>query len=119
MRFVRWVPWPSPVLALLLLVKHGTLLKAYWAGEEIYVNVTLTVGFRRGDREFEEGLFSNLHVDEEGIQLDVLRTTYSSNVGSDFIRWVRQAQRACTARWAQAFPVRLGAVEPSRNAPSS
>jgi len=45
----------------------------------IEVNVGLSVGFRRDEDNYEEGLFMGLHVE---ITLDELNTTYSSDVGS-------------------------------------
>jgi hypothetical protein len=55
------------------------------AGDGAYVeiNVELSVGFRRGDRDFEEGVFAGIRVNSEEIVLDELNTTYSSDVGSD------------------------------------
>ena len=52
-------------------------------GDEIEVSVGLDVGFRRGDDEFEEGVFACLRVDDEGIDLSVLSTRYEKSVGSD------------------------------------
>jgi hypothetical protein len=49
----------------------------------IEVNVGLSVDFRRGDENYEEGLFMGLRVNNEEITLDELNTTYSSDVGSD------------------------------------
>jgi hypothetical protein len=47
------------------------------------VNVGLTVGFRHGDTEFMEGIFTCIRVNANEIVLDELHTTYSSDVGSD------------------------------------
>jgi hypothetical protein len=52
-------------------------------GQTIDVNVGLSVGFRRGDREFNEGLFMCFRINDEEIILDELNTTYSIDVGSD------------------------------------
>jgi hypothetical protein len=47
------------------------------------VNVLVSVGFRRGNEQFEEGLFMDLRINNEEIILDELITSYSSAVGSD------------------------------------
>lgn len=47
------------------------------------VNVEVSVGFRAGSDHFEEGVFCVLRVSDEEVRLDMLRTTYSSDVGSD------------------------------------
>jgi hypothetical protein len=52
-------------------------------GETIDVNVEVTAGFRRGDREFSEGLFMDLRINEYEIVLDQLNTSYSLGVGGD------------------------------------
>lgn len=52
-------------------------------GQTVDVNVGLSVGFRRGDQNFEEGLFICFRINNEEIVLDELNTTYSSDVGSD------------------------------------
>jgi len=52
-------------------------------GHEIDINVSLDIGFKRGDRDFEEGLFVCLRINSEEIILNELNTTYSSDVGSD------------------------------------
>jgi hypothetical protein len=53
------------------------------AGGNIDVSVGLDVGFRRGNESFEEGLFICFHISEVEITLSELRTTYSTNIGSD------------------------------------
>lgn len=50
-------------------------------GGTVDVNVGVTVGFRRGDREFSEGLFMGLRINEYEIVLDQLNTSYSSGIG--------------------------------------
>ena len=45
--------------------------------------VGLTIGFRRGDADFNEGLYVNIQIDDEGIVLDELNTRYEAGVGSD------------------------------------
>ena len=50
---------------------------------EVCVLVELTVGFRRGDRDFSEGCFLGLRVGPDGIVLDELNTTFASGAGSD------------------------------------
>jgi hypothetical protein len=51
--------------------------------EAIEVNVGLSVGFRRGDEDLEEGLFVCFRINWEEIILGELNTTYSRAVGSD------------------------------------
>ena len=51
--------------------------------DKIDINVSLDIGFRRGDRDFEEGLFVCLRINSEEIILNELNTTYSSDIGSD------------------------------------
>lgn len=51
--------------------------------DQIDINVGLDIGFRRGDRDFEEGLFVCLRINSEEIILNELNTTYSSDIGSD------------------------------------
>ena len=53
------------------------------AGEPVVINVGISVGFRRGDRDSQEGLFACLRIDWEEIVLDELHTTYESGIGSD------------------------------------
>lgn len=46
--------------------------------------LNISVGFRRGDRDFSEGLFLNLRINDDGkIILDELNTSYSSDIGSN------------------------------------
>jgi hypothetical protein len=52
-------------------------------GCEVDVDVGLSVGFRRGSSDFEEGLFMCFRINDEVIILDELNTTYSANIGSD------------------------------------
>jgi hypothetical protein len=56
-------------------------------GRTVDVNVGLSIGFRRGDRDeeglFEEGLFMCFRINNEEIILDELNTSYSSDTGSD------------------------------------
>jgi hypothetical protein len=75
------------------LAQHGTDLIALGealnavedilGGRSVDVNVGLEVGFRRGDSELKEGLFLGFRINDEGIILDELNTTCSSDVGSD------------------------------------
>lgn len=68
------------------LIALGEVLKAIEqisVGEEVDEDVELSVGFRRGDQDFEEGLYINLRINDNEIILDELNTTYSSDVGSD------------------------------------
>lgn len=58
-------------------------LESIQEGEFVEINTELTLGMRRGDREFEEGLFLSIRVNEEEIVLDRMVTTYSREVGSD------------------------------------
>jgi hypothetical protein len=51
-------------------------------GRSVEVNVGLSVGFRRNDRDFEEGLFMCLRINDDEVILDELNTTYSA-FGSD------------------------------------
>ena len=51
--------------------------------QAIDINVGLDIGFKRGDRDFEEGLFVCLRINSEEMILNELNTTYSSDVGSD------------------------------------
>lgn len=52
-------------------------------GETVEVNVGLTVGFRRGDQNFEEGLFACFRINDEEIVLEELNTRYEPGIGSD------------------------------------
>jgi len=52
-------------------------------GDEIEVNVGLSVGFRVRDGDFEEGIFMCLRINEYKLNLDELTTTYSRAIGSD------------------------------------
>jgi hypothetical protein len=52
-------------------------------GQAVEVDVGLSVGFRRGNRDFEEGLFMCCRINDDEIVLDELNTSYSSGVGSD------------------------------------
>jgi hypothetical protein len=47
------------------------------------VSVGVDIGFRFGDRDFEEGRFLCFRLSDEGIRFDELYTTYSSAVGGD------------------------------------
>jgi hypothetical protein len=58
-------------------------IEAIVDGRQVDVNIGLSVGFRRGDQKFEEGLFMCLRINDEGIVLDELNTSYSADVGSD------------------------------------
>jgi hypothetical protein len=53
------------------------------SSSDIEVNVGLETGFRRGNDDFEEGLFVCLRINDEEIVLDELHTTYSKDVGGD------------------------------------
>ncbi len=50
---------------------------------EIEVNVGLSVGFRAGDGDFEDGTFMCLRINADKLNLDELTTTYSRAIGSD------------------------------------
>jgi hypothetical protein len=58
-------------------------------GRSVDVNVGLSVGFRREERDLEDGLFTEeglfmcFRINDVEIILDELNTTYSSDVGSD------------------------------------
>jgi flavin-binding protein dodecin len=68
------------------LIAIGEVLDAFERierGEEVEVNVGLDVGFRRGDRDFQEGLYACLRIDREGVDLSEVNTSYSSDAGSD------------------------------------
>jgi len=52
-------------------------------GDPIEINVGLMIGFRRGDADFEEGLFACFRINEEEVELWELNTTYSKDIGSD------------------------------------
>jgi hypothetical protein len=52
-------------------------------GESVNVNVRISVGFRRGDTDFKEGLIAGVRINWDEIVFDELTTTYSSDVGSD------------------------------------
>lgn len=62
-------------------------------GQSVDVDVGLSVGFRRGDSDYEEGLFMCARINADNVMLDELNTTYSSDRGSDhFTRvyaWLR------------------------------
>lgn len=51
---------------------------------EIGVNLSITIGYRRGTTDFAEGRYACLTMNwEDGIVLDELVTSYSSDIGSD------------------------------------
>ena len=52
-------------------------------GTPVDVNVHVSLGFRRGDENFEEGLFICFRVNEEEIVLDELHTRYEKPIGGD------------------------------------
>jgi hypothetical protein len=52
-------------------------------GQSVDVDVGLSVGFRRGNDKFEEGLLMCCRVNNEELLFDELKTTWSSDVGSD------------------------------------
>lgn len=52
-------------------------------GSEVDVNVSLSLGFRSGDKDFKEGLFVGCRINGEEIVLDELNTSYASDYGSD------------------------------------
>jgi len=58
-------------------------IESILASERFDVNVGLTVGFRRGESDFEEGLMAVLKISPDQIVLDELNTTYTSERGSD------------------------------------
>lgn len=79
-------------------------------GEEVGVNVGLDVGYRRGDRSFEEGLFVCFRINSEEIILDELHSSYSSDVGSDHFTETYATLSPCGGfdnvgvdRWLAAF----------------
>jgi hypothetical protein len=51
-------------------------LESIQDGESAEINTELTLGVRHGDREFEEGLFLSIRVNEQEIILDRMITTY-------------------------------------------
>jgi len=68
------------------LIAIGEVLDAFEhieRGDEVKIIVSLDVGFRRGGRDFQEGLYACLRIDPEGVDLSELNTSYSSDVGSD------------------------------------
>ena len=58
-------------------------LELIMEGDEPDVCVTITIGFRRGEKDFEEGIFCNFYIADDRIRLDIMHTTYTSRVGSD------------------------------------
>jgi hypothetical protein len=48
------------------------------------VIIGLDIGYRAGDAETAEGFFTGFRIDQHEIVLDVTRTTYSSDTGSDW-----------------------------------
>ena len=52
-------------------------------GSDIEVNVGLDTGFRRGDKNFEEGLFICFRINCDEIVLDELHTSYTAEIGGD------------------------------------
>jgi len=58
-------------------------IESILASESFDVRVGLTIGFRRGDSEFEEGHMAFLRINSNEIVLDELNTTYSAESGSD------------------------------------
>jgi hypothetical protein len=52
-------------------------------GNPVETNVGLTVGFRRGDKDYREGLYIGFRINQDELTLDELNTTYSSDFGSD------------------------------------
>ncbi len=58
-------------------------LQAIVAGEDVEVNVELTLGFRSGGDDVREGVFLSVRVNDEAIVLDRMTTSWGSDVGSD------------------------------------
>lgn len=52
-------------------------------GDDIEVNVGISLGVRDGDETFQEGRSVDFRIDWEGIVLDELNTSYEAGVGSD------------------------------------
>jgi hypothetical protein len=48
------------------------------------VIIGLDIGYRAGDAETAEGFFTGVRIDQHEIVLNVTRTTYSSDTGSDW-----------------------------------
>ena len=48
------------------------------------VIIGLDIGYRAGDAETAEGFFTGFRIDQHEIVLDVTRTTYSGDIGSDW-----------------------------------
>ena len=78
-----FVPMANSSSALIAIGEAWESIERMKEGDDIEVSVGLDVGFRRGDNEFEEGLFACFRVDYDGIDLSVLRTRYEKLVGSD------------------------------------
>ena len=81
--------WELPRLArsggdLIAIGEALEALEALGEGGEIEVAIDLDVGFRRGDRAFEEGLFICFQITEDEIVLNELHTTYTAETGSDW-----------------------------------
>jgi hypothetical protein len=53
------------------------------SSEVVDVNVGLTIEFRQGDPDFQEGRFVAIRINADEIILDELNTTFSSDTGSD------------------------------------
>ena len=59
-------------------------LQAMADGDEIEVAFDLDVGFRRGDRTSEDGLFTCFQITDDEIVLTELHTSYTTETGSDW-----------------------------------
>jgi hypothetical protein len=63
------------------------------------VIIGLDIGYRAGDANAAEGFFSGFRIDQHEIILDVTRTTYSSDIGSDW-----ETERYAVLRPRGRFP---------------
>lgn len=81
LRFIKPLAWCGNEL--IALGEACDAIEKILEDEPIDISVGLTIGFRSGDSDFEEGRFACLRLDESEIRLDELHTTYSSEVGSD------------------------------------
>ena len=81
--------WELPRLArsggnLIAIGEALEALEALGEGGEIEVAIDLDVGFRRGDRTFQEGQFICFQITEDEIVLNELHTSYTTETGSDW-----------------------------------
>ena len=88
------------------LIALGEALQAFEqviSGDSVDVNVGISVGFRRGDSEFAEGLFMCLRINDEEIVLDELNTSDAADVGSD--HYTREYDRLSSGGSLDAWAV--------------